>query len=393
MYENLKSRFAEVFGKAPAFLFSAPGRTELIGNHTDHQGGMVLAAAVNLETAAAVRPREDGKIRLLSKGYPMCELSLDVLEPQEAETGSTMALIRGVAAGFAARGVQPLGFDACVCSSVLTGSGLSSSAAFEVLLGTVQNRLTGAGLPAMEIARIGQLAENRFFGKPSGLLDQAASASGGIVFLDFAPGQATRSERIEMDFEEHGFALVVIDSGADHADLTADYAAIPEELAEVCTFFGKRVLREVSEEEFYTYLPALRAAVGDRAVLRAMHVFDENRRVLLAKAALKSGDLPGFFRQLHASGRSSQLLLQNIIPSGATRTQALSYAIACAERLLDGEGTSRVQGGGFAGTVLTFVPLERLDSFCAEMNRLLDAEACHVLSVRPEGGVLLEDLT
>ena len=392
MYEDLKSRFAEVFGKAPAFLFSAPGRTELCGNHTDHQGGMVLAAAINLETVAAVCPREDGKIRLLSEGYPLCEISLDVLEPQKAETGSTAALIRGVASGFAARGVQPAGFDACVCSSVLTGSGLSSSAAFEVLLGTVQNRLTGAGLPALEIARIGQHAENRFFGKPSGLLDQAASSSGGIVFLDFDPGQETQSERIATNFEDYGYALVVIDSGADHADLTADYAAIPEELAEVCAFFGKRVLREVKEEDFYSRLPAVRAVAGDRAVLRAMHVYDENRRVLLAKAALKNSDLNSFFRQLHESGRSSQLLLQNIVPSGATKTQALSYALACAERLLDGEGTSRVQGGGFAGMILAFVPLYRLDSFCAEMNRLLDAEACHVLSVRPEGGMLLEEL-
>ena len=379
MYENLKNRFSEVFGDKPAFLFSAPGRTELCGNHTDHQGGVVLAAAINLETVAAVRPREDGKVRLLSEGYPMCELSLDVLEPQEAERGSTKGLIRGVASGFSARGVPPVGFDACVCSNVLTGSGLSSSAAFEVLLGTVQNHLTGAGLPALEIARIGQLAENRFFGKPSGLLDQAASASGGVVFLDFAPGQETRSECIAMNFEDYGYSLVVIDSGADHADLTADYAAIPAELAEVSAFFGKKV--------------EVRAAAGDRAVLRAMHVYDENRRVLLAKAALKTGDLNSFFRQLHASGRSSQLLLQNIIPAGATRRQALSYALACAERLLDGEGTCRVQGGGFAGTVLAFVPLDRLDSFCADMNRLLDLHACHVLTVRGEGGVLLEDQT
>ena len=393
MYENLKTQFSEVFGEAPAFLFSAPGRTELCGNHTDHQCGMVLAAAVNLETVAAVRPREDGRIRLLSEGYPMCEVSLDSLEAQEAERGSTAALIRGVASGFAERGKKPAGFDACVCSNVLTGSGLSSSAAFEVLLGTIQNHLTGAGFDALEIARIGQLAENHFFGKPSGLLDQAASASGGVVFLDFAPGEETRAERINVNFEEHGYALVVIDSGADHADLTADYAAIPAELAEVCGYFGKRVLREVPEEDFYGQLPVLRRAVGDRAVLRAMHVYDENRRVLLAKAALKNNDLNGFFRQLHASGRSSQLLLQNIIPAGATKIQALSYALACAERLLDGEGTSRVQGGGFAGTIQAFVPLDRLDSFCAEMNRLLDAAACHVLSVRPEGGVLLEDLT
>ena len=392
MYENLKTWFAEEFGAAPSFLFSAPGRTELCGNHTDHQGGMVLAASVNLETVAAVRPREDGKVRLLSEGYALCEVSLDKLEPQFEETGSTASLIRGVASGFAERGFSPVGFDTCVTSSVLTGSGLSSSAAFEVLLGTIQNHLTGANLPALEVARIGQRAENLFYGKPSGLLDQAASASGGVVFLDFAPGRETQSEKIEMNFEEHGFALVVIDSGADHADLTDEYAAIPKELGEVSAFFGKKVLREVDEEEFYAKLPAVRAATGDRAVMRAMHVYDENRRVLLAKAALKSGDLQSFFRQLHLSGRSSQLLLQNITPAGATGQQALAYTLACAERLLDGEGTCRVQGGGFAGTIQAFVPLELLNDFCAEMNRLLDNEACHVLSVRPEGGVLLEDL-
>ena len=390
MYEALKEQFFSAFGTAPTFLFSAPGRTELCGNHTDHQCGMVLAAAVNLETVAAVRPREDGRIRLLSEGYPMCEVSLDALQPREKEKGTTAALIRGVAGGFAERGFQPRGFDACVCSNVLTGSGLSSSAAFEVLLGTVMDHLTGAGLPALEIAKIGQGAENRYYGKPSGLLDQAAAASGGVVWLDFAPGQEIRSESIDVDFEKFGYALVVIDSGADHADLTADYAAIPGELGEVCAFFGKKVLREVPEEEFYRQLPEVRMATCDRAVLRAMHIYDENRRVQLARAALKQGDMEGFLRQLKLSGRSSQLLLQNIIPTGATREQALSYALACAERLLDGEGASRVQGGGFAGTIQAFVPLERLDGFCCEMNRLLGADSCHVLQVRPKGGVLME---
>ena len=392
MYKDLKTQFKAVFGEKPQFLFSAPGRTELCGNHTDHQGGMVLAAAVNLETVAAIRPRTDGKVRLLSEGYPMCELSLDRLEPQFEETGSTASLIRGTASGFKERGFEPVGFDACVTSGVLTGSGLSSSAAFEVLLGTVENHLTGANLPALEVARIGQRSENLFYGKPSGLLDQAASASGGVVFLDFAPGEETKSEKISVNFEENGFALVVIDSGADHANLTDEYAAIPKELGRVCAFFGKKVLREVEEEAFYAQLPAVRAAAGDRAVLRAMHIYDENRRVLLARAALKSGDLQSFFRQLHWSGRSSQLLLQNITPAGATDRQALAYTLACAERLLDGEGTCRVQGGGFAGTIQAFVPLDRLEAFCSEMNRLLDAEACHVLSVRQEGGVMLEEL-
>ena len=393
MYEALKEQFCRVFGEKPTLLFSAPGRTELIGNHTDHQGGLVLGASINLETAAAVRPTGDGRIRLLSEGYPMCSVDLSDLEIREEEKESTAALIRGVAAGFAARGFRPEGFEACVCSSVLPGSGMSSSAAFEVLIGTVLNHLTGAGLPALEIAKIGQGAENRYYGKPSGLLDQASSASGGIVYLDFAPGKEVFSETISVSFEDYGYAMVVIDSGADHEDLTADYAAIPQELGRVAAFFGKRVLREVDEAAFYEKLPEVRRAAGDRAVLRAMHIYDENRRVLLARAALKDGEMTGFFRQLNASGLSSQLLLQNTIPSGRdNREQALSYTIACAKKLLDGEGAVRVQGGGFAGTILTFVPLERLESFCAEMDRLMGRKSCHVLSVRPVGGVLLEEI-
>ena len=393
MYEALKEQFCRVFGEKPTLLFSAPGRTELIGNHTDHQGGLVLGASINLETAAAVRPTGDGRIRLLSEGYPMCSVDLSDLEVREEEKESTAALIRGVAAGFAARGFRPEGFEACVCSSVLPGSGMSSSAAFEVLIGTVLNHLTGAGLPALEIAKIGQGAENRYYGKPSGLLDQASSASGGIVYLDFAPGKEVFSETISVSFEDYGYAMVVIDSGADHEDLTADYAAIPQELGRVAAFFGKRVLREVDEAAFYEKLPEVRRAAGDRAILRAMHIYDENRRVLLARAALKDGEMTGFFRQLNASGLSSQLLLQNTIPSGRdNREQALSYTIACAKKLLDGEGAVRVQGGGFAGTILTFVPLERLESFCAEMDRLMGRKSCHVLSVRPVGGVLLEEI-
>ncbi len=392
MYEELKATFRETFGKNPQFLFSAPGRTEICGNHTDHQGGTVLAAAVNLETVAAVRVREDGVVRLLSEGYPMCTVDLGESEPREEEKNSTVALIRGVAAGFQKRGYRPVGFDACVCSGVLPGSGLSSSAAFEVLLGTVENHITEALLPALEIARIGQEAENLYYGKPSGLLDQAASACGGVTFLDFDPQQETVAESLAIRFEDYGYTICVIDSGADHANLTGEYAAIPQELQKVSAFFGKKMLREVPEEDFWRCLPELRQTVGDRPVLRAMHIYDENRRVLLARAALRQGDIGGFLRQLNASGLSSRLYLQNITPAGATREQALAYTLSCAEKLLDGEGASRVQGGGFAGTILTFVPTERLESFCREMNRLIGGEVCHILSVRSEGGVLMEDL-
>ena len=392
MYEALKEQFCSVFGEKPALLFSAPGRAELCGNHTDHQCGMILAASINLETVAAVRPREDRVVRLLSEGYPMCEVDLTRLDPLEEEKETTTALIRGVAAGFQEKGIAPVGFDACVCSNVLAGSGLSSSAAFEILLGTIENHLTGAELSAMDLAKIGQKAENRFFGKPSGLLDQAAAASGGVVFIDFAPGKEIKSEKIDVNFEDYGYALVVIDSGADHAGLTDDYAAIPKELHKVCAFFGKEVLREVKEQDFYEKLPEVRKAAGDRAVLRAMHIYDENRRVHMARAALQCEDIETFLHMVRASGRSSQLLLQNIIPARASDKQALGYALACAERLLDGAGACRVHGGGFAGTIQAFVPLESVDSFCAEMDRLLDAKSCHRLSIRPVGGVLLEVL-
>ncbi|MCR5088151.1 MAG: galactokinase [Oscillospiraceae bacterium] len=388
MYEELKLKFTEVYRTAPTMLFSAPGRTELCGNHTDHQGGVVLAGAVNLETVAAVRPREDDRIRLLSEGYPLCELSLSSLEANAAEAGSTTALIRGVAAGFAFRGFHPVGFDACVCSSVLPGSGLSSSAAFEILLGTIQNSLSNAGLSAMQLAQIGQLAENRYYGKPSGLLDQAAAACGGVTFLNFAPDREPTAERIDFDFAAHGYALCVIDSGADHADLTGDYSAIPGELGQVSSFFGKHVLQEVDEGEFCRKLPELRQWIGERPVLRAMHIFEENRRVIRARDALLQEDMQAFLSALHDSGRSSQLYLQNIIP--ANGNQALAYTLACAERLLGGEGVCRVQGGGFAGTIQAFVPLEKTDMFCEEMNRLLGRDSCLVLQIRPHGGLLLE---
>ncbi len=388
MYEELKKKFSSVYHVAPTMLFSAPGRTEICGNHTDHQGGVVLAGAVNLEAVAAVCPREDGTIRLLSEGYPLCELDLDSLEARAEEAGNTKALIRGVAAGFAFRGFKPRGFDACVCSSVLPGSGLSSSAAFEILLGTIQNTLTGAGLRPLQLAQIGQLAENRYYGKPSGLMDQAAAACGGVTFLNFAPDREPMAESLDFDFAAHGYDLCVIDSGADHADLTADYASIPEELGQVSAFFGKHVLHEVDEAEFHRKLPELRKVTGERPVLRAMHIFEENRRVIQARDALMHENMKDFLKALHDSGRSSQLNLQNIIPSNGN--QELAYTLACAERLLAGDGVCRVQGGGFAGTIQVFVPLEKTAAFCEEMNRLLGKDSCLVLQIRPQGGRLLE---
>ena len=390
MNTQLKNRFREYFGREPEMVFSAPGRTELGGNHTDHQLGRVLAGAVSLDSRAAVAPTDRREIRVLSEGYPLCVISLDALFPREEEKGRTAALVRGVAAGIREAGLEPRGFDAYVQSRVLPGSGLSSSAAFEVLMGTVLNGLCGGRLDPVAIARIGQRAENLFFGKPCGLMDQTASAVGNIVAIDFENPESPRVEPVDFDFSACGHALCIIDSGADHADLTDEYAAIPGELAAVCRALGKERLRQVSEAEFYARLPALRAAAGDRALLRAMHVFEENRRVDAQVAALRAGDFPAFLALVKQSGRSSWLYLQNVVPTGAVRHQELGLALALTERLLGGRGACRVHGGGFAGTLQAFVPLDMLEGFQEELEAVLGKGKCHVLSIRQEGGVRLE---
>ena len=384
--QALQKGFTAQFGYAPERFFSAPGRTELGGNHTDHQQGCVLAAAVELDTRAAVSLSGTRTIRLLSEGYPLLEISLDDLTVHADEKNTTAALVRGVAAGFARRGVALGGFDACVTSSVLPGSGLSSSAAFEVLLGTVMNALFSGGLDAVEIAKIAQFAENVYFGKPCGLMDQMASSVGGCVFIDFADPDAPVIEPVSFDFSHSGHTLCIIDSGASHADLTEEYAAIPAELGKVCAVFGKKVLRQVPEEDFYNKISQVRAAAGDRAVLRAMHVYNDNRLVLEEAEALRRGDFDAFLSCVNRSGISSQLFLQNVIPTGAAAHQEVALALALARRALQGRGACRVHGGGFAGTIQAFVPNELLDAFRAEMEAVLGEGSCHVLSVRPTGG-------
>ena len=355
------------------YRFSAPGRTEISGNHTDHQHGCVLAAAVNMQTTAEVTLRDDDCIRVASEGYAPVEIRLDDLSIHEDEKNTTAAIVRGVAAAFR-----------------LPGSGLSSSAAFEVLIGTILNELFfDRKLTAVEIAQIGQYAENVYFGKPSGLMDQTASSVGGLVFIDFADPQTPLVERVEFDFAHCGYTPCILDSGADHADLTDEYAAIPQEMRSVARCFGKEVLREVNEAEFYAQLKQVRAQTGDRAVLRAMHFFDENRRVLEQVQALKNGDFEGFLAGVRDSGRSSWMLLQNIIPLGSTAHQQMALAQALCEKLLDGRGACRVHGGGFAGTILAFVPDEMLGQFRSGAEAVLGAGSCHVLSIRQTGGTRL----
>lgn len=362
--------------------FSAPGRVELGGNHTDHQHGCVLAAAVDLEMRAAVTPNHDGVIRIFSQGFAPVEVALGDWTPRPEERNTTAALVRGMAAQFIRRGAALTGLDMRVTSQVPVGSGLSSSAAFEVLLGRVFSGLCcGGSVSPEDIARMGQTAERDYFGKPCGLMDQMASSVGGLVYMDFADPVHPAMERIDCDLGASGYGLFIVDSGADHADLTADYAAIPAELEQVCRVFGAEVLRQVDETEFYRRLPEVRAAAGDRAVLRAIHVFDENRRAAAEAEALQKRDFPAFLALVNASGASSWQYLQNVT-SGDPRQQALAVTLAVCRHALGGQGAVRVHGGGFAGTALAFVPDDRREMFRRTVEQTLGADKCRLLSVR-----------
>ena len=384
----LDKGFADCFGMTPERYFSAPGRTEIGGNHTDHQRGRVLAAAVNLDTNAAVRVNGTDVIRIQSKGYPMCRVDIRELTPVESEINSTPALIRGVAARFAQLGCEVRGFDAYCESTVLPGSGLSSSAAYEVLIGTIINHLFFEGKVSQpEVAMIGQYAENVFFGKPCGLMDQMASAVGNLVNIDFFDKENPVIHPVTFDFASCGHALCIIDSGADHADLTDEYAAVPGEIKAVAAHFGKEVLTQIAESDFYAAIPELRKACGDRAVMRCHHFYQENERVPKQVAALESGDFDTFLQLIKESGRSSWMYLQNVIPAGYKLHQDVAVSLALCEHYLQGKGAFRVHGGGFAGTVQAFVPFEILDSFRAGIDAALGEGACHVLSIRPQGGV------
>lgn len=391
MKETLDLGFSAYFEGVPQRYFSAPGRTEIGGNHTDHQRGRVLAGAVNLDTVAAVRPNGTNVIRMQSKGYPLSVVDLSVMEPVEEEINSTPALIRGVAARFAQLGCQVGGFDAYCESTVLPGSGLSSSAAFEVLIGTIINHLFFDGKATQpEIAMIGQFAENVFFGKPCGLMDQTASAVGNLVTIDFFDKEHPVIEPVAFDFASCGHALCIVDTGADHADLTDEYAAVPGEMKAVAACMGKEVLTQIDEAEFYAKLPELRKACGDRAVMRCIHFYQENARVPQQVAALKEGNFEKFLSLIKKSGYSSWMYLQNVIPAGYKAHQDVAVALGLAEHYLQGRGAYRVHGGGFAGTIQAFVPYDLLDSFVAGMDGALGKGACHVLSIRPQGGVEME---
>ena len=365
------------------YHFSAPGRTEIGGNHTDHQHGCVIAAAVDMTTTAEVTLNGTNVIRVDSEGYRPVEIDLGDLNAKESERNTTAALIRGVAASFARHGYKLAGFDAKVKSTVLPGSGLSSSAAFEVLIGRILNGLfADNAVSAIEIAQIGQYAENVFYGKPSGLMDQMASSVGGLVFIDFNDPKMPVVEKVDYDFAHSGYTLCTIDAGADHADLTDEYAAIPAEMKQVARFFGKEVLREVDEKEFYKEIAELRKETGDRAVLRAIHFFNENRRVQLQVRALKNDHFDAFLHYVNESGMASWTLLQNVTPAGYIEKQDMAFTIALCQQLLAGEGAVRIHGGGFAGTALAFVPNNRFEQFKDKIDAAIGVNAVHKLIIQ-----------
>ena len=384
--------FARTFHRPAEALFSAPGRTELGGNHTDHQHGCVLAAAVDLDILAAAAPNGSSVIRVLSQGYPLTEVDLRELEPRDDERDTSAALIRGVAARMSALGcdLRAGGLDVYMISNVPKGSGLSSSAAYEVLIGTMLNELFWDGhCTPVELAQIGQYAENVYFGKPCGLMDQTASSVGGVVFIDFSDTAHPAVERLDVELHSYGYALCILDSGAGHEGLTAEYRSITDELRAVCRVFGREVLRDVPEEAFLARLPEVRAAAGDRAVNRAFHVYAENRRAQEEKRALGRGDFDRFLELVRESGRSSAMYLQNIIPTGSAAAQELMVTIALCERILEGRGAVRVHGGGFGGTAQAFVPLDMLSKFKETTEAALGQGRCHVVMIRPAGGIRL----
>lgn len=369
-------------------LISAPGRTELSGNHTDHNRGKVLAAAVNLDTVAVVSPRQDLLMRLCSDGYPPIELTLDQLSPIPEEAGKTSALIRGVAARMQELNYPIGGFDAAVTSNVLSGSGLSSSAAFEVLICAIFDGLYGNWQVSPKVrAQIAQYAENMYFGKPCGLMDQMASSVGGLVAIDFKKDDPD-VKPLNYDFAQKGYAVVVVNTGGSHDDLTADYAAIPAEMKQVAAYFGEEVLRKVRPEQLYQEMAGLRKKVSDRALLRAIHYFNENRRVADQVAALEQDDLNAFFQYVIDSGHSSFMYLQNVM--ARHEEQQLSLALALAESQLRGKGAWRVHGGGFAGTTLNFVPQAQVPSFIEQMEAAFGPRSCLTLDIRPEGAARID---
>jgi galactokinase len=379
----------------PVRLASAPGRTELAGNHTDHNHGKVLAASISLDSIAAFSRRDDMHARFLSAGFAGVDVDLTDLSVVPDEAGTVASLVRGVAAGFEKHGLRIGGFNACASSLVLGGSGLSSSASIEILLGTILNELyNDASVGPTTLAIAGKFAENVHFGKPSGLMDQLACATGGIIAIDFARPETPVVERIETSFAKAGLSLLVVDTGAGHADLTDQYAAIPRDMRRVAAALGKQVLREVEVARFYDELPRLREELDDRAVARAVHYFEENDRVDRMAAALRAGRVDDYLALMADSGRSSGMFLQNCAPEGSKAEQSVVIALALSERFFSREGmrvgrdgACRVHGGGFAGTIQLLLPASHVDRYQTYMEQWYSKNAVSELSIRTNGAL------
>ncbi len=387
-YLTACDEFVKLYGDREEIrLFSAPGRTEIGGNHTDHQHGCVLAGSVDLDVIAVVSANDEGIVRIKSEGYPMDEIKIDELDIDESQFGKAAALIRGVCAAFNNNGYKIGGFDAYTTSNVLKGSGLSSSAAFEVLVSNIINGLfNNATVDAVSIAKYSQFAEREYFGKPCGLLDQMASSVGGFTYADFNDPANPIIEKINLDLHDFGYTLCVVDTGGNHADLTQDYADITIECKKVSNALGVDFLRDADEDVFRGIIADIRKNCGDRAVLRAFHFFNEQRRVEAQRTALKSADFEKFLENVNDSGESSYKFLQNLYSPSNPSEQGLSLAIALTQEFLDGFGACRVHGGGFAGTIQCYIPYEQLDAYKSLIESAYGEESCVTLSIRPVGG-------
>lgn len=392
-YIDVIDSFEQTFGSVSDIaLFSAPGRTEIGGNHTDHQHGCVLAGSINLDVIAAARPNGTNTVRIQSRNYPLDVIELDDLEIHEEQYDKAISLIRGVIRKFVDCGYDVKGFDAYTVSNVLKGSGMSSSAAFEVLIGTIINGLFANNeVNPVEIAKFGQFAENVYYNKPSGLMDQMASSVGSVVAIDFDSTEKPIVKKVEFDLQKHSHALCIIDSGADHADLTDEYATIPVDMKSVAEVFGKEYLREIDKKEFFANIKNVREKIhNDRAILRAIHFFNDNERAKAEADALLADDFERFLTLVRESGRSSYMYLQNVFAASMPENQAVSFTLAMCDEILSDRGAYRVHGGGFAGTVQAFVPFDMLDEFKTKIEAALGAGMCHILSIRPVGGYELK---
>ena len=387
-YIKALESFEKIYGEKEVEIYSAPGRSEVGGNHTDHQFGKVLATSINLDAIAIVAKRDDDVIDLKSEGYERIIVSLSSFDPAKAEKGTSQALIQGVASKLKEEGYKIGGFEAYVTSDVLNGAGMSSSAAFEVLIGNILSGLyNDMKIDPVFLAQAGQYAENVYFGKPCGLMDQMASSIGGLINIDFEDPQSPKIKKVEVDFEEYGHSLCIVDTKGSHADLTDEYTAIPEEMKRVAAYFGKEILKQVDKNEFYTNIPEIRKVAGDRAVLRAMHWFEETDRVIDQVNALEKEDFEGFKSLIKASGDSSFKYLQNVYTNRDVQNQAVSIALAVSENVLGNHGVCRVHGGGFAGTIQAFVKNDFVEEYRKALDAVFGEGSCHVLKVRKYGGM------